>query len=110
MRAALDELLPDRGNILSAAQTPDGQGGFTVVWGTATANVACRLDIGSKQNYEAVAGAALAPYSWWQLSLPYDAVITEQNRFECNGETFNVVHVDNGKSWALNRRAVLTRV
>jgi hypothetical protein len=110
MRTALDELLPDTGNILSATQTPDGQGGYTTTWGTASANVACRLDPGRKQNYEAVAGAVLAPYSWWQLSLPYDVTITEQNRFEVNGVTYNVVHVDNGKSWALNRRAVLTRV
>lgn len=110
MRAALEELMPDTGNILAGTVISDGQGGWSQTWGTATAGVACRLDPGRKENRESVAGAALLPFSWWQLTLPHGTTITEQSRFEVNGETFNVVHVDPAKSWAVSVRAVLTKV
>jgi hypothetical protein len=110
MRAAVNDLLPDTANILAGTVAPDGQGGWSQTWGTATAGVKCRLDPGRKENRESVAGAALLPFSWWQLTLPYDTTLTEQNRVEIAGETFNVVHVDTGKSWSVSVRAVLTKV
>lgn len=110
MRDALEELMPDTCNILTATNTPDGQGGYTTTWGTATANVKCRIDPGRKEMYERVTGAKLSPYSWWQLTLPYDTTITAQSRVEVNGDTYNVVNHDDNKSWQATIRVALMKV
>jgi head-tail adaptor len=98
MRQAVGELLPATCHILSLSQTSDGQGGFTDTWGTATANVSCRLDY--KRGDERVFGATNQPYNGFVLSLPYDSTITAVNRVKIGSTQYNVTMVDNGKSWA----------
>jgi hypothetical protein len=110
MRDAIEDLLPDTANILSATQASDGQGGWSTTWGTATAGVKCRLDMSRKEAFEQLAGGAVHPFSQWVLTLPNATVITEQNRVEVNSQTFNVVSVDTGKSWAASVRVTLEKV
>lgn len=110
MRDALEDLMPDAANILSATQTSDGQGGWSTTWGTVTAGVKCRLDRSGQQPSESVRSAALLPFSQWILTLPHDTTITEQNRVEVGSLTFNVVSVDAGKSWTASVRATLEKV
>lgn len=107
--------LPSTCNILSLTRTPDGEGGWTETWGTVTANVACRLDlvitrgvgfIGSEQ----LQGAALKPYTSWVLSAPHGTALTDANRVEVSGDTFNVVECDASRSWGGNVRATLERL
>src|SRR5512138_3781816 len=79
--------LPDTCNILSVTQTRDAEGGITDTWGTATANLACRLDSLASRGLvsagaEQVVGASLKPYNAWTLTLPHDTTITEANRVE----------------------------
>jgi len=108
MRAAVGELLPARCNVLSVTRTSDGQGGQVDTWGTATANVQCRLDY--KRGDESVFGNALRPYSGWVASLPHDTTISETNRLQIGGVVYNVTMVDNNKSWNVVLRVALDEV
>lgn len=110
MRSTLEDLLPDTCVILSPTNASDGQGGYTVTWGTASANVKCRIDPGRKEMYERVTGAKLTPYSWWQLTLPYDTTIATNYRVVVNGATYNVVNPDDNKSWMGTLRVALMKV
>lgn len=109
MRDMLEELMPDTGNILSASYSSNGQGGMLETWGTATAGQKCRLDAIPLKGGEAAAGGAIQPFKSYILTLPYDATITEANRFEFGVYTFAVKSVDLAKSWAATRRAMLER-
>lgn len=110
MRDTLEELLPDTCTILSPTNTSDGQGGWTTTWGTVAASVKCRIDPGRKEMYERVTGAALKPYSWWQLTLPYDQAIDVTYRVVVNGDTYNVVNHDDNKSWQATTRVAVMKV
>ena len=110
MRDTLEELMPDTCVILSPTNTSDGQGGWTTTWGTVAANVKCRIDPGRKEMYERVTGAALMPFSWWQLTLPWDQAVDETYRVVVNGDTYNVVNHDDNKSWQTTTRCALMKV
>lgn len=116
MRDDIESLLPDTGNILSKSLSSDGEGGWVETWGTATANVSCRLDsFTSKtssrfQGDEILMGGAVQSYGRWTLTLPHGTSIGVENRFEGNGRTFNVIATDNGKSWSPNVRAILEQL
>ena len=108
MRDAIGELLPAVCDILTVTRTSDGQGGFTDAWGTATASVKCRLDW--KRGDERVFGSNLQPYTGWVLSLPFDTTITETQRIQLGQIVYNVVMVDNNKSWNAVLRCALEEV
>lgn len=107
IRADIAQLLPDTCNILSVSQTPDGQGGVNQTWGTASAAVACRLD--PSRGRDQLIGGAVRPFYGFILTVPYDTTLTTAQRIEANSETFAVVSVDAGKSWAGSKRALLER-
>lgn len=100
-------LLPDTCNILTLTRTANSQGGWAESWGTATSNVACRLDPISGR--EQMAGAALQPFYSYVLSLPYGTTLTEANRVEVGTAVYTVVSVDANKSWSFGVRAYLER-
>lgn len=106
IRDSIETLLPQTCHILSLTGTLDGQGGFTESWGTATASVKCRLDAARVGREELVA-ANLQPFSAWTLTVPHDTTITAANRVEVGSDTFNVISVDNGKSWIGSLRCLL---
>jgi hypothetical protein len=102
-------------NILSLSQASDGEGGLVDTWGTATANIPCRLDsltsrgvgfIGS----EMVRNGSLKSYSTWIITLPYDTALTSANRVQVGSDVFNVVETDASKSLDITRRATLEKV
>lgn len=109
MRYDIESLMPDYCYILEQTRTPDGQGGWSETWGTAVANVKCRIDAinpGARNN-EIVQGAALLPFHTYILSLPFGTPITTDNRVEVSGQLYSVTAVDNGKSWSAVVRAIL---
>jgi hypothetical protein len=110
MRDSIGELLPDTCNILSGTITPDGFGGVSLTWGTATASVACRLDIVKSTEGEAVQAAGVRAYQEVRLSLPYDTTLTTTQRVQHGGFTYNVQSVNNDQSWIAVKRAILERV
>jgi SPP1 family predicted phage head-tail adaptor len=108
MRKSVEQLLPDTCNILSLTNTPDGQGGQTQTWGTASANVTCRLDV--TESREMNAAGAIQTFTTYKLSMPYDTTIAAANRVEVNGETYTVIGVNNGQSWKAVTRVTLELV
>ena len=108
MRVDVLRMLPGSGYILAPTETSDGQGGFTTTWGTVTAT-AYRLDPLSGNRL--LAGGAVQPFHAYQLTLPYNAVITTANRFKDSaGAVYSVKSVDTGKTWAVSLRAVVERI
>lgn len=107
IRADIATLLPDTANILSKTEVPDGSGGVTVTWGTATAAVACRID--PARGREMDIGGQVQAFYGWVLTLPHGTTITNANRVEVNGGTFAVVSADPEKSWKASVRAYLER-
>ena len=108
MRADIATLMPDTCNILSLTTTSDGQGGYTETWGTATANVSCRLD--KRSGREAVSAGAVRTFGTWVLTLPHNTTITAAYRVEHGSVTYSVVHVDSDKSWIASVRAELEQI
>jgi head-tail adaptor len=107
IRTDIETLLPDTCNILTRTLTPDGSGGQTETWGTATASVACRLD--PARGREAEIGGQTEPFYGFILTLPHGTALTALQRVELNSETFAVVSVDTGKSWSASVRGYLER-
>lgn len=111
MREAIEDLLPDTCNILSVTETADGFGGVTQTWGTATAGAACRLDIIRRRNTNIqIDGAALREYQETVLSLPYNASVSNNDRIEHGGLTYNVTSTNVDQSWISVKRVLLERV
>ncbi len=109
MRADLQDVaLPDTCIILTGTAVSDGQGGETRTWGTTTTGVKCRVD--HLTGMEAVFGGALKPFAGYNLTVPYNTALTQANRVEHGGVTYNVSEVDTDKSWALFKRAKLEKV
>ena len=108
MRSTIqDYLLPDTCNIISITRTSDSSGGFTEAWGTATASAACRLDTqnGKYMNLD----GSVRTYKMLILSLPYNTTITTGNRVQYDGNTYQVLMVNEG-SWLAVRRAEVEQI
>jgi hypothetical protein len=102
-----DFLLPDTCNLLSLSSSSDGAGGFTDTWGTATANLACRLDTQNGRYTDLDGG--VQTYKKLVLSIPYNATITEANRIEYGSNIYQVISVNEG-SWLAVKRAEVEKI
>lgn len=111
MREAIEDLFPDTCNILTATETADGYGGVSRVWGTASANVACRLDVVNRSGSDEQVGAAsLRSFQETILSVPYNTTITTDSKVEHSGTTYNVTAINSGQSWIAVKRVTLEKV
>jgi hypothetical protein len=119
IRTDIERLMPDTCTILSLTAVSDAQGGFTETWGTATANVKCRLDAAQQgRGQEALEAGAITPFTYWMLTLPHGTSISTEQRVVVvtagsganSGGTFNVQAVDSGKSWSGCVRATLGKL
>ena len=108
MRADIEDLMPDTCDILSVAYTSDGEGGMTEAWGTALADVACRVDY--RSGSEKMTGGAIQPYNKAVISLPYTTALTTKHRVKLDDFVWAVLSVNEGQSWDVVRRAELERV
>ena len=108
MRADIEDLMPDTCDILRVAYTSDGEGGMTEAWGTALADVACRVDY--RSGSEKVTGGAIQPYNKAVISLPYTTALTTKHRVKLDDFVWSVLSVNEGQSWDVVRRAELERV
>lgn len=112
IRADINDLLPGTCNILTITVTSDGEAGFSESWGTASSNVACRLDPIKMREWgiERVTAGAMQAFHQYMLTLPYTATIDTANRVEVGTVTYNVISVDTNKSWNASVRAVVERL
>ena len=113
IRSAINELMPDTCTLLTRTNTSDGEGGFTEAWGTASANVPCRLDsklgVIETKGQERLTAGAVNYFHTYVLTLPYNTTITEQYRVLMDGEYYQVKSVDYDKSWIASVRAFVER-
>ena len=93
-----NNVLPDTCHIMSKTLASDGMGNSVVTWGTATANVPCRLDTYGNP-VEGQIGGGIEPFRQWILTIPYNETISVQNRILHDGITYEVTGVDDDKSW-----------
>ena len=107
MREAISYLLPETAYILSGTLTSDGMGGNTVTWGTVGTST-FRLDM--KQGRELLAGGGVQPYTRYILSLPYNAVISADNRVQIGTSVYSVQSINAGQSWKSVTRVELEAV
>lgn len=96
IRADIAQMLPDTCVLYTQSYIPDGMGGGTIGWNVA-GTVACRLD--RKTGYEKLAADAARPYGEWMLTIPHNATISVDMRVVHGGETYDVVAVNDDKSW-----------
>ena len=108
MREDIEDLMPDTCDILSVAYTSDGEGGMTEAWGTALADVNCRIDY--RSGSEKMTGGAIQPYNKAVISLPYTTALTTKHRVKLDDFVWAVLSVNEGQSWDVVRRAELERV
>ena len=108
MQADIEDLLRDTCDILSVAYTADSEGGFAEAWGTATANVPCRIDF--RSGTERLSGGAIQPYSKALLSVPYNTTISLTNRVKSGDYVWSILSLNDGQSWQAVKRAELERV
>jgi hypothetical protein len=108
MRSDLAQLLPDTCAITTGTTTVDSSGGWSMTWGTTIASIACRLD--PKQGLERIIGGAIQPYHGYVMTLPYNATIATNNRVVHGGIEYNVISVDQDKSWPVCTRVELERI
>lgn len=86
--------LPDTCDILSLTRSRGSMGDFTETWGTASANVPCRLD--HRSGNEVSIGTALQPVYSYVLTLPWNTTVTAANRIKHAGQTYSVKSVSFG--------------
>lgn len=105
MRDSIEQLMPDRCNILSPVNTPNEEGGIVQTWGTIASNVPCRLDM--KSSSEPAIGGALQIFTGYMLSLPYDQTIEETYNVVINSIQYAVTSINSQQSWRAVKRVTL---
>jgi hypothetical protein len=111
MRTQMTAMLPDTCTLLSGTLTSDGMGGGTMVWGTASAGVACKLArVVNVRNSGAVIGGQIQYESGWTLHVPYNQAIAPGQRVVVNGGTFEIESVHDIHSWNMLRNALMRQL
>ena len=108
MRADIETLLPDTGDIHSITKVSDGQGGDTETWAELTGDVACRVD--AMKGEEVLANGSIREFHGYMLTVPHDTTITTAHRFIQGGKTFNILSVNTNQAWIGCKRLMLEEV
>lgn len=98
MQDTQDEALPGTVVIERYALTSDGQGGAYEAW-TAAGTVMGRIRPMQNAGMEVIGGAQLESEVKWWATLPTTATVYAQDRLVYEGRTYEVISVDNDKSW-----------
>lgn len=106
MRAEVARMLPGAAIIQELTAASDGAGGVTETWAAVTGGtVACRIDPLRRVAQIESTGMAEAIVLEYQVTLPYDAPISAQNRLVIEGTAYEVRQLDAVHSWNVSRRA-----
>lgn len=110
MRLHAEELLPSTCTIAVRTTSADGMGGVTESW-TNTTGVPCRLDAITALGMRSVAtGDKFTIHDAWTLFVHWDRAIAVGNRVVFDGDTYEVLGVEDDHDWRLLRQATLQRV
>lgn len=108
MRETVESALPDTCTIQSATVGRDSIGAPTRAWTDRATGVACRLAARTVQ--ERVLGEKATHVGDWVLTLAYDEVIEPGDQVLIGTDAYEVVGIDEAKSWNLGQRVGVNRV
>ena len=108
LRAASRTAMPDSVTIQRKALVSDKQGGFTEGWADVYQNIRGRVSVSGGS--ESVTAGRQDVQINATLTLAYDQSIEQSDKVVHGGETYEVVSVDSGKTWALARRCQMRRL
>ena len=108
MRHEATDWLPDLCTVQTRATAPDGQGGVTETWASAT-NVPCKLNVATLRNAGRF-GEQFGMHVNFVLSVRHDQAIASGNRVVLNSDTYEVIAVDDDHTYRPLRRAYLRRI
>jgi len=114
IRSDVEELLPDTCTIQQSVITNNAVGEPVRTYSARAENVPCRIDpeIVMQNAFEYLGGFSdvVKANSGFRLTVAHDQTVEITDRVVCNGETYEVVAVDPGKSWKASTRATLSKV
>lgn len=106
-RSQAAQLLPDLCDLQNVVRASDGAGGYTETWTTYATAVPCRLAVDRTQPREEVQAGQVTPTQRYWLTLAHDRAIAITDRVLKAGRTFEVVGLDDGKSYAATKRVAV---
>jgi len=105
MRTIANAALPGTAVITGGTFASDGGGGGSVVY-VAGGTVACRL--GPIRGDEREMGERISPDADSIVTLPFNAVVTEDSRLTIDGDTYNVAAIRD-RSWPVTLRVEVVK-
>ena len=110
LRAEAENLLPDTCDIMERQISTDGVGGYSEAWSASYQGIPCRLSEAQYQQREGVQAAREGANNVWVLTLPYDQAIGRDDRVLHNAVTYEIIFVNEGRSYDTVRRVQLRRI
>jgi len=110
LRADQSDYWPDTCTIQTLTRARDNQGGWTESWANTYTSVSCRLSPENTAQSERRAAGTIQAVTNWVLTVAYGQAIDETMRVVHDGETYEVVRVEDTHSNRTARRAHLARV
>lgn len=107
-QAAQEDLLPDTCTIQAPTVVKDAIGQPEKTWAARATGVACRL--AAREVRELLISERNVPVGEWLLTVAHDQTIETGDRVLYGSRTFEVVGVEQEKSWQTARRCGLVEV
>ena len=108
LRTETQKAMPDNLTIQRKTLVSDKQGGFTEGWSDVYQNVQGRVSVTGGS--ESMAAGRQDVRIDATLTIAYDQSIEQSDKVVHGGETYEIVSVDSGKTWALARRCQMRRL
>ena len=99
-----------RCTIMAPVLESDGRGGNTELWQAITVDAPCRLAASStRQRAEARVADRVEAGGYWDLTVAWDQPITTEMRVVVRGQEYEVIGVDETRTYQTARRVALRR-
>ena len=108
MRVEAVRAMPDNVTVQRKTLVSDKQGGFTEGWSDVYQNIQGRVSVTG--GAESLAAGRQDVRIDATLTVAYDQSIEQSDKVVHGGETYEIVSVDSGKTWALARRCQMRRL
>jgi SPP1 family predicted phage head-tail adaptor len=105
MREVAEQALPGTAVVQASTYVSDGGGGGSYTWAN-SGTLSCRVaPIAGGENQ---VGGRIGANSTHIVTLPWDAVVTEESRLSIGGGTFNIAHVKD-RSYEITTRVEVVK-
>jgi head-tail adaptor len=110
MREEVRASLPDTCAILRAEKSSDQQGGYVEEWAQVYQDVPCRISQSQQMSENRIVSNRTFAMSTWDMTLPYDADVSERDRIIHKAVPYEVLFVNGGRSYDTARRLVVHKL